>query len=113
MKVSINKNGNAKELAKVKDLLTTLEGVFPNQIKQREVLEIETSNKTIYQLLNSITKDSTVTDLVECPKCHNMVTLITKQGMCRVCLMADANHRVHMRAEKPSADNPISGTQVG
>jgi hypothetical protein len=114
MKVSINKNGNAKELTKVKDLLTMLEGVFPNQITQREVLEIETSNKIIYQLLNSITKDTNA-EMFECPRCHKMVNLITKKGICRPCLMNDANTNARKKrdAEFASIDNPIMASKIG
>ena len=53
MKIIIEKNGDAKSMAKlkdVKDFVAILANIYPGQIEMREVIQIETSNRALYNL---------------------------------------------------------------
>ena len=117
MNIMISKNGDVKALAKVKDLLASLEDAFPGQITVQDVISIETSNKTIYQLLASYANQVKIPpkDLKECPQCHRMVEFLAAQGICKPCLMHNAHQRAKEKREDElvDIDHPLNAVKVG
>ncbi len=114
MEIKIEKDADPKRLAKLKDLIETLNGVFPETVIVRDVMVIETKNQTIFKLLKDYGTAQANKPKYECPQCHKMVEIITKEGVCRPCLMNNARKRAEQRqVHEANVDNPISAVRVG
>ena len=114
MEIKIENDIDPKEMAKLKDLIVSINGVFPNRVQLRNVLVIETDDATVYKLLKDYGVTRVTKPLQECPQCHKQVDLITKQGICRPCLMNNARSAAKTRLEKAvDADHPLMAVRVG
>ena len=124
MKIIIEKNGDVKSMAKLKDFVTVLADMFPGQIAMREVIQIETSNRTLCSLLKGYGKNpKTAAELVECPRCGKLVDVLARSGICKPCIMREARTKAQEEAaegrRKRDADlldidnHPLSAVKVG
>jgi hypothetical protein len=121
VKIIIEKNSDVKSMAKLKDFVAVLADMFPGQIDLREVIQIETSNRSLCELLNAYGK--TPKPALICPRCGNMVKVLTKVGICKPCTMVEtkakkrdeaAEARRNLDADLLDIDNhPLSATKVG
>ena len=90
MKIIIEKNGDVKSMAKLKDFVSLLTDMYPGQIDMREVIQIETSNRTLCSLLKNYGKNpQPAAEPMICPRCGKVVDVLAKSGICKPCTMKE------------------------